>query len=125
MDEINNNGMGPEEVENNIGSTAGNTESYTGGTVNPPQQPGNKKGMAIASMVLGIVAVVLFCLWYISIPAAIVGLILGVLSNKAGKDGMATAGIVLSIIALAIAIIWILGLSALVAGLMGAAGSLR
>ena len=69
------------------------------------------KGMAIASMVLGIVAVVLLCVAWISVPAAIVGLILGIVARKkvvageAGGQGMATAGIVLSIIALIIVII--------------------
>ncbi len=128
MDEQNINGMEPENEQNNAAggtadtsgtnaaSTAG-SESYSAGAVEPPQNAGDKKGMAIASMVLGIISVVFFCLWYIAIPAAIVGLVLGVLSNKAAKSGMATAGIVLSIIALAVAIIWILGLGALIAGL--------
>lgn len=60
-----------------------------------------KKGMAIASLVLGIVSIVLgACFWYISAPGAIVGLILGIMSNKAQKKGLATAGIVLCIIGL-------------------------
>ncbi len=128
MDEQNINGMEPENEENNAAGSMENTssanaagtvssESYSAGTVEPPQNAGDKKGMAIASMVLGIIAVVFFCMWYIAIPAAIVGLVLGILSNKAAKSGMATAGIVLSIIALAVAIIWLLGLGALIAGL--------
>ena len=59
-------------------------------------------------MVLGIVSVVLLCVPYIGIPAAIVGLILSNMARKkvaagqaAGK-GMATTGMILSIIALAI-----------------------
>lgn len=53
----------------------------------------DKKGLAIASMVLGIIALVLFCIWYISIPCAILALVFGILSLKSSKRGMAIAGI--------------------------------
>lgn len=95
MDEMNNNGMEQDNVE-----------SYSDGTVNAPQG-GDKKGMAIASLVLGIVSIVFSCAWYLAIPAAIVGLFLGVTANKAAKSGMTTAGIVLSVIGLIIAVIWV------------------
>ena len=72
-----------------------------------------KKGFAIASLVLGIVAIVSGCAWYVAIPCAIVGLILGIMANKVKKTGMATAGIVLSIIALVLAVLVIAGLGAL------------
>ena len=59
--------------------------------------------MAIASMVLGIIALVIFCVWYISIPCAIVGIVLGALFLRKGqKSAMATAGIACSIISLAL-----------------------
>ncbi len=58
-------------------------------------------GLAIASMVLGIVALCLSCcFYYVSIPCAVVGLILAAVSlkgNKGGK-GMAIAGLVTSIV---------------------------
>ena len=61
-----------------------------------PQTPpaSEKKGLAIASMVLGIVAWVLCCFWYLLSP---VGLILGIVSlqQKQGGRGMAIAGVVL------------------------------
>lgn len=63
-----------------------------------PPNGGEKKGLAIASLVLGIVSVVFMCNWWIGVPCAILGLIFGILSNKAKKNGMATAGIVLSIV---------------------------
>lgn len=68
------------------------------------------KGMGITSMVLGIVALALFCVWYIALPCAIVGVILGGLAlSKAkaagAKNGMAVAGVVCSCVALGIAII--------------------
>ena len=44
-------------------------------------------------MVLGIIALVLFCIVYISIPCAILALIFGILSVKSSKRGMAIAGI--------------------------------
>ena len=65
-------------------------------------------GLAIASMVLGIVALVLSCcLYYVSIPCGILSIIFAAVSirgNKAGK-GMAIAGLVCSIISLIPAVI--------------------
>ena len=92
----------------------------------PPQGPAGVvpnpgKGLSIAGMILGIVGLALFCLWYLAIPCAIVGLILSILGKKKSKaanapTGMATAGIILSIIALALdlvfAIIAIIALTA-------------
>lgn len=74
-------------------------------------------GMAIASMVLGIVALVFSCcLWFISVPCAIVAVILAAVSlkgNKGGK-GMAVAGLVCAIISLIPAIIVLISGAALV-----------
>ncbi len=65
------------------------------------EQPNGGAGLAIASMVLGILALVLSCcLYYVSVPCAIAGIICAVISmkgNRAGK-GMAIAGLVCSII---------------------------
>lgn len=76
--------------------------------VAPVANPG--KGYGITSMVLGIVALVLFCFWYVVIPASIVGCALAGVGLKKSKDagmgnGMAVAGLVCSIIALAIYLI--------------------
>lgn len=75
-----------------------------------PVVPG--KGMAVTSMVLGIVALALFCMWYISLPCGIVGLALGIVAmNKAKavgmKNGMATAGIACSCVALGLMVLFI------------------
>jgi hypothetical protein len=65
-------------------------------------------GMAVASMVLGIISLVLFCVWYISLPCAITGLALGITAKGradrgvGGGRGMAIAGIVCTSIALGI-----------------------
>lgn len=79
---------------------------------NPPQPQyqqvsSPKNGMAIASMVLGIISLsILVLTWgYLSIVSlilSIIGLPLGVVARKAQPSGKATAGIVLNIIALAI-----------------------
>ncbi len=86
-----------------------------------PQQPAVPgKGLGVASMVVGIISLVLFCIWYIAIPCAIVGVILGgVALSKAKEVGMknslAVAGIACSCVALGIALLFIL------LGLIGAA----
>lgn len=53
----------------------------------------NRKGLAIAAMVLGIVSIVFFCVWYISIPCAVLAIIFGILALKSTRRGMAIAGI--------------------------------
>lgn len=69
-----------------------------------PQE--NGKGLAIASMVLGIVACVFCWSWYIVIPTGVVGLILGlVYKKKGGQSGMAKAGIICSIVALSLLVL--------------------
>lgn len=71
------------------------------------QDPG--RGMAIASMVLGIVSIPLA--WaYVGVATAIVGLILGIIAKKKQKEagfptGMSLAGIICSIIGLIISIV--------------------
>ena len=67
-----------------------------------------KKGLRIASLVLGIISVVFSCAWYIAIPCGIIGLILGIVAAKSGKNGMSTAGIVLSVIGIIVAIVWLI-----------------
>ena len=82
-----------------------------------PVIPG--KGLGIGSMVLGIIAICCCCIWYLSLPCAIVGLILGGVgasqASQAGqKNSMATAGITCSIIAIACAIIFLIYIFAIV-----------
>lgn len=58
--------------------------------------------MAVASLVLGIVSVVIsfFGLFWIGLITSIIGLVLGIKARKTAPSGMATAGFVLSIIGL-------------------------
>ena len=75
--------------------------------------------MAIASLVLGIISLVLsFCgLGIISVFTAIVGIVLGALGRKdLEKKGMATAGLVCSIIALVLGIVMWVACAAIIGG---------
>ena len=72
----------------------------------PPMPPmEEKKGMSFASMVLGIICLVIWCIPIHVGPIGIVGLILGIVGRKNGGKGMATAGIVMSIITIVLAVI--------------------
>ncbi len=70
------------------------------------QYPMKKKrnAMAIASMILGIVSLVMCCLIYVSVPCAILSVVLGAVSLRKGKSAMAVAGIILGGISIAMAI---------------------
>ena len=79
-----------------------------GYTPAPVVNPG--KGMGIGALVLGILSLVLWCFWYISIPCSLIGVILGGVGMKKSKDagmnnGMAVAGLVCSVVSLAF---WVL-----------------
>lgn len=67
----------------------------------------DKKNFCIASLVLGIVALVFFCIWYISIPCAILAIIFGILGIKSENKGMAIAGLITGSIGFIISIILI------------------
>lgn len=69
-----------------------------------------KKGFSIASMVLGIIALIRVHVWYIAIPCSILAIVFSIVGKKKGGRGMATAGLVLGIIAIVLtAIIYIIG----------------
>ena len=53
----------------------------------------DRKGLAIAAMVLGIISIPLFWEFMISIPCAILAIIFGILAIKSSKKGLAIAGI--------------------------------
>lgn len=106
------------------------SEGFENGTpqyYGEPQQNNNSSGMAIASMILGIVAIVVVCIRFpigmiISIVSAIVAIVLGVMHNKRNsKSGMAIAGIVCGIVALVLAVILVV---LMVIGLLALGGAL-
>lgn len=65
-----------------------------------------KHGFAVASLVLGIVSVVLCCCTWVGIACGIVGLVLAIVARKNGNtETICKAGLILSIIGLALSII--------------------
>lgn len=84
----------------------------------PPQYPTGPvpvapkgSGMAIASLILGILSLVLFCVSHVSIPCAVLAVILGVLARKNADAGlaegrsMATAGMICGIVAIGVIVL--------------------
>ena len=69
----------------------------------PPANAGQVK--AVASLVLGIIGLVLCHTFFFSLPCQIIGLILGILAKRQRAGGMATAGIVLSCVGLALSML--------------------
>ena len=62
-------------------------------------------GLAVASLVLGIMGILLICFFGLGIIFAIIGLILGLVSLKDGADGRGIAGIVLSCVTLVLVVL--------------------
>jgi hypothetical protein len=77
---------------------AQNTQITASGTT-------DKKGFAIASLVLGLCSLLAFLLPFLGFPVSIVGLIMGVVGYKSSKKGFAIAGLILSMIGLVATII--------------------
>jgi hypothetical protein len=73
-------------------------------------------GLAIASMVLGIISLVIFCSPFISFPCAVLAMVLGAISRskisrgEASGAAMAMAGIVCGLIALILTSVLYIGL---------------
>lgn len=84
--------------------------------------------MAVASMVLGILALVIAVfggtISWLGIVLGIIGVILAAIAKKKTPSGMATAGLVLSIIALSLAFVFWLACAACIAGTGSALESL-
>jgi hypothetical protein len=72
-------------------------------------------GLAIASMVCGIVSLVLFCVYAISIPCAIVAITLGLIAKSqirrgaASGNGMAITGIICGALSLVLVTVLVAG----------------
>lgn len=84
--------------------------------------------MGVASLILGIISVVLALFfsgfgWMASI-LGLIGIILGTVARKNAKTGVATAGLVLSIIGLVLGLLLYIACVACIGGIAGAAGSL-
>lgn len=126
MDYDNNNyndsGYNSGSYSDNGGYYSGNNGGYNNG-YNNGDVPG--KGQATASMVLGIISVVLWFFGYssiVSVILGIIGLILAGNAKKAGfEGGIRTAGFVLSLIGLIGGALFFVACVALV-GLLSAGG---
>ncbi|WP_273321690.1 DUF4190 domain-containing protein [Vallitalea guaymasensis] len=84
---------------------------------NNPNQEVKFKGLSIASMVCGIVGIVFFCFYYLSIILAILAIIFGAVflnANKENEDktgrSMAIAGLILGIITVGLVVLVVAGL---------------
>jgi len=67
---------------------------------------GIKEGYGIASMVLGIISILMFWIPYIAPACGITGLVLASKQKKHFKTGMGSAGLVLSIIGTILSALW-------------------
>lgn len=79
------------------------TEKYNKKTkveANTKNEKNSKKGFCVAALVLGIISLLLFCIWVISIPCAILAVIFGIIGIKSIDKGMAIAGLVTGLISL-------------------------
>lgn len=73
-----------------------------------PPSGGSGKGLAIASLVLGIVACALFCVPWVPRILGLLAIVLGVIAVTQGAGGMAKTGVVLGIVGIAISVVfWI------------------
>jgi uncharacterized membrane protein len=87
----------------------------------PHQQAGARNGMGTASLVLGILGVVLFFFPYVSVILSVLAIIFGSIGIKranrgeASNKGMATAGLVLGIVGAVIALILLIAIGSLIA----------
>ncbi|MDF2540675.1 MAG: hypothetical protein K0S47_393 [Herbinix sp.] len=77
------------------------------------------KGLAIASLVLGIIGLLAWCIPLFGLPITIVGLVLGILGLKSIYKGMAIAGIVLSSLGLLFSLV-----NSAIGAYLGATGQL-
>ena len=94
-----------EDKENEVN----NVESEVNQATNTA--PANdKKGFSIAALVLGIIALVLCCIWYVSIPCGIIALILGIIGLKSSKRGMSIAGIITGVIGMILSIVSVISI---------------
>jgi Domain of unknown function (DUF4190) len=74
-------------------------------------------GKATASLVLGILGLIGWCLPIFGLPMTIVGLVLGIKGQNSSNHGSAVAGIVLNIIGLALSVV-----NAAIGAYLGATG---
>lgn len=76
------------------------------GMPTPPQTPQKGKGLAIASLVLGILSLCCFCICGFNLILGLVGTVLSIIALcQNNRSGLAIAGIITSVIGLVLALI--------------------
>jgi uncharacterized membrane protein len=77
----------------------------------PPPGAQANQGMAIGSLICGILSIGFFCIWWLSIPLGIVAVVLAVMAKgkiargEAGGAGLAKAGMICGIIGAVLSIL--------------------
>ncbi len=71
----------------------------------PPAAQPDRKGLAIASLVLGVLSLFSFCLVFCAAPLGLAGVITGIAGLNSSQRGLAIAGIVLSGLGLVISVV--------------------
>ena len=94
-----------EKVDDDINNKAEEIQDNKIDSSNNKETTKDKKGLAIAAMVLGIVAIVLCLIWYISIPCGILAIIFGAISLKSTNKGMALSGVITGIVGIILSIV--------------------
>jgi hypothetical protein len=95
----------------NIGTPVTPAPVYAPGQVIPEfvqAQPTKKdrKGMAVAGLVLGIVAVVFSCFTWVDMFVAVLAIVFGALGIQSSRKKMAIVGLILGIVGIIFAVIW-------------------
>lgn len=70
-------------------------------------------GLAITSLVLGVVSIAMMFLWFISIPAGVLAIIFGAVSLKSPGHSMALAGLITGCVSIALILLFVLFIVAL------------
>ena len=74
----------------------------------PPKDENSKRDLARVSLILGIVALVLSCVWHISSPCGILAIVFGAMTIKSASKNIAIAGIITGAIGMVLSIIIVL-----------------
>ena len=74
----------------------------------PPKDENSKRDLARVSLILGIVALVLSCVWHISFPCGILAIVFGAMTIKSASKDIAIAGIITGAIGMVLSIIIVL-----------------
>lgn len=101
-----------DEEEKNVEPIQSSEEVKTGNT-----QTGERKGFNITALILGIISLISFCAWYVSLPSGIIAIIFSIAGKKDAGRGMGIAGMVMGIIGIILTILWLVFLGSMIMAL--------